>query len=155
MLGNNGYAERSGEIYLPYVGHIAADVLLLEDGSVCAIGHIAGVPFEMEEPAMRNSRLRNLNTVFRNIADDNVTIVTHLIRHEDKEELPPGQFRSRFVADLDRTYRERILRGRLFRNDYYLAVIINPRNVLGKTGRRLADRRVGAEGLRHPAARPA
>ena len=138
MLGNTGYAERSGEIYLPYVGHIASDVLLLEDGSVCAIGNVAGVPFEMEEPAMRNSRLRNLNTVFRNIADDNLTIATHLIRHPDKEELPLGEFRSGFVANLDRAYRDRVLRSKLFRNDYYLAVIISPRNVLGKTGSTLA-----------------
>ncbi|MEA2754402.1 MAG: type secretion system protein VirB4, partial [Aliidongia sp.] len=146
MRGNTGYAERSAEIYLPYVGHVADDVLLLQDGSVCAIGHVAGVPFELEELVMRNSRLRTLNTLFRNIADDNVTITAHLVRHEDRDELPPGRFRSGFMADLDRAYRERVLRGRLFRNDHYLTILISPRNVLGKTGSRIARlARRGAE----------
>ncbi len=71
MLGDKGLGERSGEIYLPYVGHIADQVVLLQDGSVMAMGHVSGMSFEMEEPDMRNARLRNLNTLFRNIADDN------------------------------------------------------------------------------------
>ncbi len=45
-----------------------------------AMGHVGGVAFELEEPEMRNARLRNLNTLFRNIADDNVNVCTHLIR---------------------------------------------------------------------------
>ena len=74
MLGDSGASERSGEIYLPYVGHVADQVVLLRDGSMMAMGHAGGVAFELEEPQMRNARLRNLNTLFRNIADDNVTI---------------------------------------------------------------------------------
>ena len=138
MLGNSGYRERSGELYLPYVGHIADNVGLLRDGSVFAMGHLPGVPFELAEPGIRNARLRNLNTLFRNIADDNVTVTTHLIRHADVPELPPARFRSRFSASLARAYRERVLDGRLFRNDYLLTLIVTPRNVLGKAGSRFA-----------------
>lgn len=138
MLGNSGYRERSGELYLPYVGHIADNVGLLRDGSVFAMGHLPGVPFELAEPGIRNARLRNLNTLFRNIADDNVTVTTHLIRHADVPELPPARFRSRFGASLARAYRERALDGRLFRNDYFLTLIVTPRNVLGKAGSRFA-----------------
>jgi type IV secretion system protein VirB4 len=144
MRGNSGYSERSGEIYLPYVGHIADQVVLLRDGSVCAMGHVAGVPFELEEIDMRNARLRLLNTVFRNVADDNVTLSTHLIRHGDVPELPATRFRSRFAAELDRAYRERVLKDRLFRNDYVLTVTVSPRNVLGKAGRTVAGLRKGA-----------
>jgi type IV secretion system protein VirB4 len=138
MLGNAGSYERSGEIYLPYVGHVADDVVLLRDGSVLAMGSVAGVPFEMEEPALRNSRLRNLNTLFRNIADDNVTIATHLVRYPETAELPLASFRSSFVGALDWAYRARILRGRLFRNAYFITLLISPRNVLGKAGGQVA-----------------
>ena len=143
MLGDSGYSERSGEIYLPYVGHLAEQAILLRDGAVMAMGHVGGAAFELEEPRMRNARLRNLNTLFRNIADDNVNICTHLIRHPDVPELPQAAFRSAFAAGLDRTYRDRVLNGRLFRNDYFVSLIVTPRNLLGKTGSRIARFRKG------------
>lgn len=71
--------------------------MLLRDGSVLAMGHVKGVPFELEEPAVRNGRKRNLNTVLRNIADDNVTVSTHMIRHPDVPDLPETDFRSDFA----------------------------------------------------------
>lgn len=126
--------EASAETYLPYVGHIAPDVVLLKDGSVMAMGHLQGVPFELEEPVMRNARMRTINTILRNIADDNITISTYLVRHADIPELPETRFRSAFARDLDAAYRERVLSGRLFRNEFFLAVTVSPRNVLGKSG---------------------
>ena len=143
MRGDTGYSERSGEIYLPYVGHIAENAVLLRDGSVMAMGHIEGAAFELENFEMRNARLRNLNTLFRNIADDNVIISTHLIRHPDVPELPPAKFRSVFAANLDRAYRDRVLKDRLFHNDHFFSVVVTPRNLLGKTGSKLARFRKG------------
>ena len=137
MFGSDGFGERSGEIYLPYVGHVGDQAVLLRDGSVMAMGHVAGTAFELEEPVMRNARCRNFNTLFRNIADDNVTVSTHLIRHPDVPELPDSGFRSDFSRSLDRAYRERVLKDRLYRNDYYVSLIVSPRNVLGKTGAKL------------------
>ncbi len=138
MLGSSGAGERSGEIYLPYVGHVSDQAVLLQDGSVMALGRIAGVAFELEDPAMRNARCRTFNTLFRNIADDNITIHTHLIRHPDVPELPPARFRSTFAAGLDRTYRSRVLEERLYLNDYLIWLVVSPRNALGKVGSRLA-----------------
>jgi len=143
MLGDSGASERSGEIYLPYVGHLAEQAVLLRDGSVMAMGHVSGAAFELEEPQLRNARLRNLNTLFRNIADDNVTICTHLIRHPDVPELPQAAFRSDFATGLDRAYRDRVLKDRLFRNDYFVSLLVTPRNILGKTGSKIARFRQG------------
>ena len=144
MLGSDGFGERSGEIYLPYVGHVADNAVLLRDGSVMAMGHVEGMAFELEEPVMRNARCRNFNTLLRNMADDNVTISTHLIRHPDVPELPPGRFRSDFSRNLDRAYRERVLNGKLYRNDYFISLIVAPRNVLGKMGGKIARLRKGS-----------
>jgi hypothetical protein len=38
MRGDSGTSERSGEIYLPYVGHLTEQAVLLRDGSVMAMG---------------------------------------------------------------------------------------------------------------------
>src|ERR1700740_2611497 len=105
MLGDAGTIERSGLTYLPYIGHIAEDVVLLRDGSLLAMGAAEGVAFEMEEPAIRNAPKRDLNTLLRNIAADNVTLAPHLVRHTDLEDRPAGRFRSPFAAELDRAYR--------------------------------------------------
>jgi len=134
MLGDNGYSERSGEIYLPYVGHVAEQTVLLRNGAVLAMGHVDGVAFELEDSQIRNARLRNLNMLFRNIADDNISICTHMIRHPEVPDLPHASFHSAFSASLDRTYRERVLNGRLFRNDYFISLIVTPRNLFGKAG---------------------
>ncbi|CEF43094.1 MULTISPECIES: VirB4 family type IV secretion/conjugal transfer ATPase [Acetobacter] len=137
MFGNPGYGERSGEIYLPYVGHITENVILLRDGSVMAMGYVKGVPFELEDTVVRNGRKRNMNTVLRNISDDNVTITTHMVRHSDVPGLPKTHFRSDFASRLHEDYNRRVLKDRLFRNDYFLSVVVTPRNALGKMGSKL------------------
>ena len=55
MRGDSGLSERSGEIYLPFVGHIADDAVLLRDGSICAMGQVAGVPLSWKR---RHSGMR-------------------------------------------------------------------------------------------------
>ena len=131
MLGDSGYSERAAGKYLPYVGHIGPQTILLENGALLAMAHVQGSPFEMAENATRNARLRLLNTLYRNLADDNVTIYSHLIRHPDLAEEAPRQFRSQFAAALDTEYRKAVLSGRLFRNDYFVSLMVSPRSALG------------------------
>jgi type IV secretion system protein VirB4 len=136
MRGDSGRAERGAEQYLPYVGHIGPQTVLLESGALMAMAHVEGQPFELEDYAVRNTRLRLLNTLYRNIADDNVTIYTHLVRHVDGSPEVPRFFRSEFAASLDATYRRNVLNGRLFRNEYFVSLLVWPRGVLGSTFRK-------------------
>jgi type IV secretion system protein VirB4 len=139
MRGNTGAAERSGETYLPYLGHIGPETVLLEDGCLLAMAEVSGVPFELEDHSSRNARLRSLNTVFRNIADDNIALCSHLVRHPVTEAPYPRPFRSQFAADLDAIYRARVLDGRAFQNRYFVSLIVSPRSALGpEPARRLA-----------------
>lgn len=133
MLGESGFSERSATQhgYLPFVGHIGPQTVLLETGGVLAMAHVQGQPFELADNAARNARLRLMNTIYRNIADDNVTIHTHLIRHMDGAAERPRQFRSHFAKNLDRTYRGMALENRLFSNDYFISLVVSPRSVLG------------------------
>ena len=130
MLGNSGATERSGELYLPYVGHIGPQTVLLEDGSLLAMAQVSGVAFELEDHAQRNAKLRYLNTLFRNIADDNVAIYSHLVRHPADDCANIYQFRSRFAEELDATYRELVLRDRLFHNSHFISLVLSPRGAL-------------------------
>lgn len=136
MLGNSGASERSGEIYLPFVGHIGPQTVLLEDGSLLAMAMVEGVPFELEDHAQRNARLRTLNTLFRNIADDNLAIYTHLVRHPLEMVQTQSRFRSKFAGDLDAAYRARVLEGNLFRNSYFVSLVVSPRGALGPAAAR-------------------
>lgn len=131
MLGDGGGSERGAGKYLPYLGHVGPKTILLEDGSLLAIAYVVGHPFELEDHADRNVRLRLLNTIYRNLADDNVTITTHLIRHLDTSHNHVGQFRSGFASELDATYRRVVLADRLFTNSYFITMVISPRSVLG------------------------
>ncbi len=70
MFGTNGRNERSGEIYLPYVGHLRIRLSFSKTAQSWAMAHVRGLPFEMEDVAIRNARCRAFNTLLRNIADD-------------------------------------------------------------------------------------
>lgn len=131
MLGDSGRSERSAGRYLPYAGHIGPQTVLLGSGALMAMGHVPGVSFELADHGARNARLRLLNTVYRNIADDNVAIYTHLIRHLDTAPEAPRRFRSGFGAALEAAYRGNVLENRLYRNDYFIALVISPRGPLG------------------------
>lgn len=100
MLGASGTTERSGEVYLPYVGHVSDHIVLLEDGSIMTMAHVSGMAFELEDAEMRNARCRAFNTLLRNIADDHVSIYAHLVRHDDVPPSPARHFRSAFSASL-------------------------------------------------------
>ncbi|WP_234729610.1 VirB4 family type IV secretion/conjugal transfer ATPase [Acidocella facilis] len=131
MLGDSGSTERSAAKYLPYVGHIGPQTVLLDTGALLAVAYIEGQPFEMADHAARNARLRLLNTVYRNIADDNITIYTHLVRRADTSPELPRRFRSGFAIALDTAYRKTVLAERLFRNDHFISLLVSPRNFLG------------------------
>ncbi|MER9833265.1 type IV secretion system protein VirB4, partial [Mesorhizobium sp. M0134] len=141
MFGASGRTERSGEIYLPYVGHVSDQVVILEDGSIMAMAHVNGLPFDLEDTEMRNSRCRAFNTLLRNIADDNVSIYAHLVRHNDVPAPAPRQFQSAFAGSLSEAYERRVLSGKLFRNDHFLTLIVSPRTAIGKIGLRIAKSR--------------
>ena len=82
---DNGAWERSAESFLPYVGHISPGTVLLEDGSVMSMIALPGFAFELEQTSVRNARRRQLNTLFRAIADDNATLGIHFVRHARRD----------------------------------------------------------------------
>ena len=126
MRGDAGRFERSGEHYLPYVGHIRPGVVLHNDGSQSAMVRVAGPSFELEEPEIRNARETRTNTMCRLIADDCTTLAVHQVRHGRVQPLPGSHFRSSFARQLDAAY-SGTLDGRLRVNEWFITIAVAPR----------------------------
>ncbi len=136
---DNGAWERSAEPFLPYVGHIGPGTVLLEGGGVMSMIELPGFPFELEDVSVRNARRGQLNTLFRAIADDNVTLGIHFVRHARRDRphrnMPRGGFAWRFFAAYERN-----CLCRLWHNRWFISLIVSPRMQTGSELRsRLAE----------------
>lgn len=127
FLSSSGWSERGADDYVPYVGHVAEQAVLKTDGSVFGILRLAGTPFALEDHAQRNGRHRFRNAVMRNIADDTITVVETMVRHDGVPPLPPGSYRSAYAAEIEADYRSHVLAGRERINDWFVTVIVHPR----------------------------
>jgi type IV secretion system protein VirB4 len=155
MRGDPGRTERSAEPYLPYLGHVRPDVVLLEDSSLLAMGALHGLPHELAAEDERNADARLFNSLWRNIADDTVTVGVHFVRHRRVDGLPPSVFHNAFSAELDQAYRNRVLAGRLYENTWFLSLIKAPRNPAGgSAGGRAVARSIARLQKRDPAVAP-
>ena len=123
---DNGAWERSAEPFLPYVGHVSPGTMLLEDGSVMAMIRVSGFPFELEDTGIRNARRRQLNTLMRAIADDNLTLGVHFVRHARQDRPHRDPPRHGFARRFFDAYAQNALSG-LWRNDWLLSIVVSPR----------------------------
>ncbi|MCA1868363.1 VirB4 family type IV secretion/conjugal transfer ATPase [Agrobacterium genomosp. 3] len=117
--------ELAPEAFIPYVRHINETAIALDSRTLMVMIALEGVSFETADVLDLNALHRDLNTLFRNIADERVALWTHLIRRRDSD-YPDGTFATPFSAALNEKYRERMVREDLFRNDLYLTVLWSP-----------------------------
>ncbi len=130
--------ELTPEAFIPYVRHIDETTIALESRTLMVMVALAGVSFETADLLDINALHRDLNTLYRNIADERLAIWTHLIRRRDSD-YPGGTFATPFSASLNEKYRERMAREHLFRNDLYLTVLWSPaRGPADKAGKVLS-----------------
>jgi type IV secretion system protein VirB4 len=107
------------------VRHIDESTIALDARALMVTVALEGVSFETADVLDLNALHRDLNTLYRNIADERLAIWTHLVRRRDSD-YPDGTFASPFSAALNEKYRERMVREDLFRNDLYLTVLWSP-----------------------------
>ncbi len=117
--------ELSPEAFIPYVRHLNETTIALESRSLMVMIALEGVSFETADALDLNALHRDLNTLYRNIADERLALWTHLIRRRDSD-YPDGTFATPFSTALNDKYRERMVREDLFRNDLYLTVLWSP-----------------------------
>jgi type IV secretion system protein VirB4 len=134
--------EREPDTYVPYVGHRAPGVLLLDDGSKLVMLHLRGIAWETADTEDLNAKHAQRNVMLRNIASDRLVLSSHVVRTmADPGDYPAGECRSGFAAALDAAYRARLLGNRLYRNDLYVSVLLRPSQAAGKRVSRLLNRR--------------
>ncbi len=123
--------DRSAAHYLPYLGHYPNPrSVLMEDGSLLSMARIRGVPHELASASERNSAAKMLNSLWRQISDDTLTLGVHLVRFKKKDQLPIPSFSNDFARRFDQAYRERVL-GEVFENVWFLSLIVSPRVSMG------------------------
>src|SRR3546814_17415112 len=84
-----------------------------------------GRPFETSDVRDLNDWHTRLNGVWRNSHDERLSIWTHRLRMRVRD-YPGGTFRSHFAAKLDQKYYERMTAERMFRNRFFMTVVIRP-----------------------------
>jgi type IV secretion system protein VirB4 len=79
-----GYAgnEFSSDAYFPYIDHIGPTMMLLADNSVMAVMRMPGAPFALVMNSQRNGDKRRLVAFLNAIADENVEVHIHLVKHD-------------------------------------------------------------------------
>ena len=141
--------ELGPETFIPYVRHVDESTIALDSRALMVMIALEGVSFETADAFDLNALHCDLNTLYRNIADERLALWTHLIRRRDGD-FPVGTFATAFSAALNDKYRERIVGEDLFRNDLYLTIHWSPaRDPADKAAtflsRLLQSRRTGVE----------
>jgi type IV secretion system protein VirB4 len=123
--------EHAGEKYLPYGQHTRRFLVPTSDGSHMTVARLHGLPHELSSARERNGAARMLNGLYRQLEDETISLWTHFVRSEveDVPEIP--HFRNAFSRELYRAHVERVLRGALYNNSWYISLVVAPRSVVG------------------------
>lgn len=127
-LANNAVIrkrELEPETFIPYTRHVNEWVIALDSRCLMTMIALGGVSFETADTLDLNALHRDLNTLYRNIADERLALWTHVIRRRENE-YPEGAFRNNFSRELNERYRARMVGLDLFRNDLYLSLVWSP-----------------------------
>ncbi|MCB5205162.1 VirB4 family type IV secretion/conjugal transfer ATPase [Neorhizobium sp. T786] len=132
MLNNNAgpsaklaNREREAGPYLPYTRHVNNTVVALRSGLLMTTIELKGVPFETSDRAELNIFHNHLNMLWRSIGKEQLALWSHMVRRRDRD-YPIGKFKSKFAADLDRKYQERMVGEALYRNRWFLTLVWSP-----------------------------
>lgn len=117
--------ELEPETFIPYVRHVDERVIALSSRALMVVIALEGMSFETADPLDLNALHRDLNTLYRNIADERLALWTHVIRRRDNG-YPDGEFANAFSRTLNDKYRARMIGEDLFRNDLYLSLVWHP-----------------------------
>ncbi|MEJ5021163.1 VirB4 family type IV secretion system protein [Ochrobactrum vermis] len=117
--------ELGPETFIPYVRHIDEVTVALDSRALIVMIALEGVSFETADILDLNALHRDLNTLYRNVADERLALWTHLIRRRDNS-YPDGRFTATFSAQLNEKYRERMVDEDLFHNGLYLTIVWSP-----------------------------
>ena len=137
--------EEDFDRVVPDIGHISEGLVLNRDGSVMAVVRMPSHTFQLDEMGARNVRRSQYDQLWKNIADSNVTVATHLVHRRRVDPPAVGRFRTKWAADLFGTRRRNCLSALTFDNTWFLTVLVSPRFTPMQTINRLLRRKSASE----------
>ncbi|MCW2286525.1 type IV secretion system protein VirB4 [Rhodoblastus acidophilus] len=133
-FGGVAASEAKVARHVPYLRHVAEDMIKTKEGHFLMVAHVGGICFQTADQAEIDLRLTGRNTIIRAMYDSRFAIYSHIVRREVHPTIG-GQFDNFFCAELDQRYMAAQSHKRMFVNDLYVTII--RRGFQGKVG--LAD----------------
>lgn len=118
---------------IPYTSHVTANTVVTDDDYIQVI-RCDGAAFESADDSDLNSWHKNLNTLYRSIADPRISLWFHLIR-DDENSYPDGEFPPGFADEFNKKYAEKVSKELLMVNELYVTIVFRPQT--SKVGRGL------------------
>jgi type IV secretion system protein VirB4 len=119
--------EADPERFVPYAGHVEPQIVLTLDGSAVAMQSMHGPAFELASTEVRNARVERINTLLRSLADTDLTLCFHMVRHLSAAVAPQPIASSFFVRGLMESYRATALTdGKIFCNTWIITAVVHP-----------------------------
>ena len=117
--------------YLPFLRHADEHTIITTGRGAFQMLKIEGASFRTADTSGINALHDGLNHHIRNVADDNVMIYSAHHSQRRSELSRRGVLRPNFGHWLDAAYKTQIQQKRLFRNDLYLTIYLQPRGLAG------------------------
>src|SRR4051812_47005421 len=119
------FSDKPADEYLPFIGHIADDTVLLADGSHLATLRIDGRPMSLMDDQARYAERRRRHAMLRALADTNLSLYEHHVCHDRIEPFRHGRFRSAYARQLAEDYHAGLDSGLRVR-EWFLTIIVRP-----------------------------
>lgn len=117
--------ERSTAPFIPYSSHVNATTIITKDGDYMRIWKLSGISFETLDQEELFQRKIQLNTLFRSIGSNQVSLWTHCVRRQTSDRLL-AEFDNDFCRDFDKKYFDSFVGYSMMANELYLTVIYRP-----------------------------
>lgn len=117
--------ERTLQSRIPYSHHVNNNVIATKEGHYLSTIKLAGRSFIGQSYETILRWLEEINTGFKGVASENVSIHTHLVRKKVSE-YPDKKFDNFFSSELDRIYSSQFNGDDLLVNDLYITFIFRP-----------------------------
>jgi type IV secretion system protein VirB4 len=129
---------------IPYMAHVAPQVIKTSLGDYVQVFRLSGASFECADDETLNGWHERLNILWRNIASPQIALWPHVIRRREVTALPMGS--PGFAGALERKYRGKLRDEKLMVNGLYLSTVYRPTSGLatGLTSKLLKGTAPGA-----------
>lgn len=136
--------ERCVADYIPYSSHVSENTIITKDGDLVRIWRVGGIAHESADDDVIQSKLDQLNTLYRGIAGTKVAIWAHNLRRRVSDRLE-GVFENELCSHVNDQYYNSFAGYRMMANELYFTLVYRPEPTKMGRALRRARRRTTTE----------